>query len=227
MEFKKCTKCKIDKSVSKFTKCKANKDGLSYYCKECKDKLIKRYDVSVIEKQCKCCNITKPSDRFSKHSYNKDGLKNECKQCVKEYNKTNKDYINQRNLQYFYNIGVHKQRVNRKKRRKNDPLFKLIGTIRSRTVGAFKASGFKKNTKTEIMLGCNWFTCKLHLESLFTEGMSWDNHGEWHIDHIIPLSSAKTAEAMIKLAHYTNLQPLWAKDNLSKGSKLNYVIQLK
>jgi hypothetical protein len=49
--------------------------------------------------------------------------------------------------------------------------------------------------------------------------MSWENHGEWHIDHIVPLSSAITEEELRKLSHYTNLQPLWATDNLSKGSK--------
>ena len=50
--------------------------------------------------------------------------------------------------------------------------------------------------------------------------MSWDNYGEWHIDHIIPLASATTEEGVLKLYHYSNLQPLWAKDNLSKGSKI-------
>ena len=61
---------------------------------------------------------------------------------------------------------------------------------------------------------------KEHLELQFVDGMSWDNRSEWHIDHIIPLSSAKTDEEIYKLCHYTNLQPLWAEDNLKKSNKI-------
>lgn len=75
------------------------------------------------------------------------------------------------------------------------------------------------------MLGCDFKTAHKHIEKQFTEGMSWDNRSEWHIDHIIPLASAKTEEELAKLCHYTNLQPLWAEDNLRKGDKLNYKIQ--
>ena len=59
-----------------------------------------------------------------------------------------------------------------------------------------------------------------HLESKFTEEMSFDNYGKWHIDHIIPISSAKTEEDIIRLNHYTNFQPLWAVDNLRKSNKV-------
>jgi hypothetical protein len=51
--------------------------------------------------------------------------------------------------------------------------------------------------------------------------MSWDNHGEWHIDHIIPLASANTPEIIKQLCHYSNLQPLWASDNIIKKDKIN------
>ena len=61
---------------------------------------------------------------------------------------------------------------------------------------------------------------KIHLGNKFREGMSWDNYGEWHLDHIIPISSANTEEEIIKLNHYTNFQPLWAIDNIKKGNKI-------
>jgi hypothetical protein len=75
------------------------------------------------------------------------------------------------------------------------------------------------------MIGCVPKQLKIHIENQFTDNMSWDNYGlfGWHIDHIVPLSSAKTEEDLYKLCHYTNLQPLWAKDNWSKSNKLDYL----
>jgi hypothetical protein len=69
-------------------------------------------------------------------------------------------------------------------------------------------------------LGCTYAEAFEHLSKQFTKGMTWDNYGEWHIDHYIPLSSAKNESELKKLAKYTNLQPLWAEDNLSKGATI-------
>ena len=71
------------------------------------------------------------------------------------------------------------------------------------------------------MIGCSPEELKKHIESKFTYGMSWELVGkEIHIDHIIPLSSANTIEQVESLCHYSNLQPLWAKDNLKKKNKI-------
>jgi hypothetical protein len=69
------------------------------------------------------------------------------------------------------------------------------------------------------ILGCTIQEFKLHIESQFKDGMSWDNRGEWHIDHIMPLSMAKTEDELVRLNHYKNLRPLWAHENLSKSDK--------
>ena len=94
--------------------------------------------------------------------------------------------------------------------------------MRSRLCNYLKSNNITKKNKTFDIVGCTPEFLKEHLENKFKEGMSWENHDlyGWHIDHIIPLSSAKTEEEIYKLCHYSNLQPLWAGDNLSKGNKV-------
>jgi hypothetical protein len=108
-----------------------------------------------------------------------------------------------------------------KKRKKiEDPIYAMTERIRSRTAMAFKNSGFKKQSRTEKMLGCSFKQFSKHIESQFQDGMSWDNRSDWHLDHILPLSCATTIEGLEKLSHYTNIRPLWAADNLAKSDNL-------
>jgi hypothetical protein len=109
-----------------------------------------------------------------------------------------------------------------KKRRECNFLFKLTCSLRSRIYGFLIKNNINKKNKTFNIIGCSPQFLKEYLEKKFTDDMTWDNYGfyGWHIDHIIPLSSSKTEEEVYKLCHYTNLQPLWAIDNLKKGSKL-------
>lgn len=110
-----------------------------------------------------------------------------------------------------------------KERYKSDPLFKLSKTLRVRMWGALKKID-QEEIATIDFLGCSVEELKKHLESKFKPGMTWDNYGlyGWHIDHIDPLALATNSKEMIDLFHYTNLQPLWAEDNLSKGDKIDY-----
>jgi hypothetical protein len=108
-----------------------------------------------------------------------------------------------------------------KRRWENDDVFAMKVRLRNLIRNSFRKQGYTKfNMKTESIVGMNYNNFKEYMESKFVNGMSWTNRGEWHIDHIIPLSSATSQEEIIKLCHYTNLQPLWAKDNMSKGNKI-------
>lgn len=82
---------------------------------------------------------------------------------------------------------------------------------------------YGKTTKTQEVLGCSFEEFRNHIETLFKNGMSWDRISEIHLDHKIPISSATSKEDIIKLNHYTNLQPLWAIDNLKKGARLDTI----
>lgn len=200
METKICSKCKEDKNICEFNKSSSNKDGLVSFCKKCRRINYLNNKEKVLEqtKLWKLNNKEKLSSQYDKHRE-----KNLLQQ--KKYYYKNKEKIIERIVNY------------QKNKIKEDNLFKLKKTIQ-RTIRRYIKN--KKFTTTEI-IGCDYVSFKIYFESLFTEGMSWDKLGyEIHIDHIIPLSSAKTEDELYKLNHYTNLQPLWAKDNLIKGSKL-------
>ena len=132
----------------------------------------------------------------------------ENKEHTTSYLCKNKNFIRERSRKYL------------NERRNTDPLFKMSLNLRHRTSKAFKYKGYKKSSKTQDMLGVDWEVCKAHIERQFKKGMKWSNYGEWHIDHYIPLASAKNEKELIKLCYYRNLQPLWAVDNLSKGAKI-------
>jgi hypothetical protein len=102
---------------------------------------------------------------------------------------------------------------------KSDPLFKLSRNLRSLIKNSMKKLNYKKSSKTEKILGCDFEFFQLYMELQFKPGMRWDNHAEWHIDHKTPISWAKTEEEVIKLNHFTNLQPLWAVENIKKGNR--------
>lgn len=108
-----------------------------------------------------------------------------------------------------------------KQRRKN-PSIKLAMGTRNLIYHSFKRAikgTYKKSDKTENIIGCSISFFIDHLQLNFKDGMTLDNYGQWHIDHIKPLALAKTENDIYILNHYSNLQPLWATDNLKKGAK--------
>jgi hypothetical protein len=101
-----------------------------------------------------------------------------------------------------------------------NPVKKLKRHLQAVMGQIFRHKGIKKDTRTEKILGCSYSFFKAYIEARFKEGMSWENRGQWHLDHIIPLATAKTKKELLKLNHYTNMQPLWANDNLIKSDNL-------
>tara|TARA_R110000803_G_scaffold21155_1_gene53533 strand:- start:11 stop:700 length:690 start_codon:yes stop_codon:yes gene_type:complete len=220
---KKCSKCKVEKELTDFNKDKQKKDGLKGDCKSCKKEYDKEHRKANKE-QIKEYNKKRyhANKEYHKEYYvaNKERIKEYCKEYSKKHYEANKERIKEYCKEYK---KANKERLNEylKERRKVDPLYKMKGNLRCRTLSAFKNKGYCKTSKTQEMLGVNWEVCKAHIERQFTKGMTWDNSAEWHIDHIIPLASANTEEELKKLCHYSNLQPLWAIDNLMKSAKIN------
>ena len=172
-------------------------------------------------KRCtKCKNEKSIEDDFYRHNKYKDGYRSVCKLCFKqckaEYQKSNKDKQKQYTSDYYKNNSEKVRKATRKSyekykelhgknywtnRNNRDPLFKLLGNIRARTRGIFARKGLYNSSKLKQYIGCTDQFLFKHIESKFQPGMTWENHGEWHIDHIIPLSSAKTSEELNKLSH--------------------------
>lgn len=109
-----------------------------------------------------------------------------------------------------------------RKRRKIDPQFKMRQYLRTRLNTALQGAGRKSSTLE--LLGCSLPELKAHLEAQFRPGMTWANWtiNGWHIDHIEPLASfdLEDPQQLAQAAHYTNLQPLWAKENLAKHARI-------
>ena len=168
--------------------------------------------------QCKKCvkgNKT-DLDRFggdkekAKKYYSEKYQRNKEKVAikVKKYSKKNREKITKRD-------GELRQR-----KKELLPIFAMKLRVSDLIRKAFKSAGLVKNSKTKSIIGCDYETLVKHIESQFKDGMNWENRSKWHIDHIIPLAIAKNEKDIIRLNHYTNLQPLWAIDNLKKGAKI-------
>lgn len=164
-----------------------------------------------------CKTIIEIKSNFRKH--------NLCRRCYQlHYRKHNSQKIKELNKQWY--LSNREQDIAdsveyQKKRKQYDPGFRILKNLRLRVravmIGNYKSGCAVKN------LGCNSEELKVYLESKFQPGMSWDNYGKygWHIDHIKPLCSfnLQNEEELSTACHYTNLQPLWAKDNLKKGGR--------
>ena len=116
------------------------------------------------------------------------------------------------------------QRKYRKSRRNRDPMFRVLSNLRTRIHEVLTAKYIVKEATTKKLTGCTLEYLKNYLEKKFKDGMSWDNYGQWHIDHIRPCASFNLLDPIEQKIcfHYTNLQPLWAEDNLKKSNKENY-----
>lgn len=233
---KTCTACKIQKSFDNFHKNKTKLDGYELKCKPCRNTRVmelyyhhKENPKPLIQegfKKCNDCDLVKTINDFNKRKSTKGGYRHNCRICQnladkidsknrrdkirktkQAYYKQNKDKIIRRSADY----NIHKY--------KTDLMFRLRSNLRSRIKSILKKKRLNKNNSFIKYLGCTLPEFKAYLESQFAEGMTWDNYGHngWVIDHIIPISRATNEDELYKLNHYSNLQPLWEKDNMIKS----------
>lgn len=216
MDNKECNKCHTEKPLTDFGKDTRNKDGLKSVCKVCLAEYKKQY-TKLNEEKIKTYNAQYRLENKNKiKEYEKQRFQQNKKEILtkhKIYKLKNKERDRVKN---------NLQKNNYKKKRcANDPLYKLKINIRSLIANSIKKRGYRKNSKTQDILGCTPEFFKQHLESLWEPWMNWDNYGlyngqsnyGWDIDHIIPITIGLTENEVIKLNHYTNLQPLCSYNN--------------
>jgi len=203
---------------------KQNKENYHLHKEQNKEKR-KKYSIDNSEsnkEKCKKWNADANNKEKVKQwrIENKEKLKNtkkewrlKNKEKIKEdYNKwrlENKEKINENYKEYIKN------------RKATDPVFKMQQNIRRLIGNSFKNKGYKKNTRTEKILGCLFKDFKIHIEKQFENWMTFENHGKyngeycfgWDIDHIIELKTINSMEDILKLNHYSNLRPLDSKIN--------------
>lgn len=156
-----------------------------------------------------------------------------CRQIAKnnthkQWQEDNKEQLKIKDAQRYQEEKpqrIERDRLYRRQKMAEDPIYKLRANLRKRLN---KAISIIQKTGSAIGdLGCSVEDFKLYLESKFEPGMSWDNYGRkpgircWEIDHIVPLASALNEQNLRTLCHYSNLQPMWAEDNWSKGGRLS------
>ena len=239
MSKKECTKCGEVKPFGDYGNHRNGKHGLQPACKACTAKSMAAYRAAnreaIIQSKRKWNGANREVLAERSKEYRRKN-KDLIKKRAREYEEANKEAIAEYKREYYQK---NKQAFTRRRRKwykenrelttkrnkekyKKDPLFKIARLLRGRLGQAMV--GNLKAAPTRELLGCTYKHARQHIESQFTDGMSWDNHGMhgWHIDHVIPCASFDLTdpEQQKECFHYTNLQPLWAEDNLKKSDKL-------
>ncbi len=197
---------------------------------------------SILVRVCKTCSRELSNkDFYYRKAY---GLYHKnCKECyragIKLYSRNNKAKISDRKKLYYennldlikarkknHNIDSEGKRANRRlwenNKLKTDVEYRLRSYLRSRMRKALKSKKASKGGALKDMLGCSIEQLKTYIQDKFLPGMTWDNYGKWHIDHIHPLSKTNLSnpQELLRVMNFSNLQPLWAVDNIKKGAKI-------
>jgi hypothetical protein len=219
-----CCKCIAQKRANSNHRFRIVNDIKEVWCSHCKEwfedneEHWEAHNDTTTRRTCRIKNKERQADRKAK-SFDPTIICKECS-CVLGHNTptglcrvcTNKFHGRWRKKSPPDRRAIYKERY------RTDAKYRLKLQTRSLIYTALKKNNISKKEGTEKMLGCSIEEFKAYLESLFQPGMSWDNMGRagWHIDHICPCSQAQNEEELIKLQHYTNLQPLFENDNLAK-----------
>lgn len=208
---KRCAKCLTFKPFSEFNKsCRAS-GGFHNHCRSCQKEIRREW---YIKNRAAEIEKSKIYSRTKQAKLKRAEKWNELKHILGPRN-------NERRRSSAAKIKARIQR----KRWLEIPQNKIAQSLRNRVRKSLK--GIHRWESVEKLTGCTFSELKSYLEKKFGAGMSWENYGQWHIDHIKPCASFDLSDPrqQQQCFHYTNLQPMWAKENISKGGKVDYVVK--
>ena len=213
---KACAKCGVEKVLEEFhLDKKGGKFGRHCCCKGCRCAHVRDYRQRPGVKERQRAYQQRPEIKERQRAYEQ---RSEIKERRRIYRQ--RPEIKERRRVYVQRSEFKEgQRTYMRDRYRTDPAFKLKHNLRKRLRHALQ--GQAKSARTQELLGCTVEELRAHLEAQFKPGMTWENYGEWHIDHIRPCASFDLTDPEQQRAcfHYTNLQPLWAQENIRKGAK--------
>ena len=181
-------------------------------------------------KICTKCGATKSFSGFHKSTTSKDGLRSRCKACYADYQRERYQSDPGRRAYHRTYQSQRRQsdpdyreylRVYTRERRRSDPDFRVSLQMRRMVHRVLLAAGHRKTTPTQEALGYSAKELRAHIEAQFKPGMSWEDRSAWHIDHVKPVSAfiAKGITDPKIINALSNLSPLWARDNITKGAR--------
>lgn len=229
IETKSCTKCGIEKPLDGFYLESTGKPAAA--CKECiKSAKNKRYAENIDRMRANArryrANDIETHRKREREYSRRNAAARDAR--VKAFYLKNPHKSSEYNQRYYHSDKGRRQRI----RWYHDVLkhredFKVATAARNMLKRTLMATGGMKNTSTKGELGYSPSTLKQHIEKQFIGGMSWDNYGEWHIDHIIPVAEMIRLGITCpkKINALDNLRPVWASDNLSRGDRFDLAIQ--
>lgn len=245
-EEKLCLRCDTIKPFSDFSRCAARKDGMKCYCRVCNSRLASgwvkenrdRFNAGAKGRYWKNVEINRAKNRaYNRARYHlvKDKINAQCRayrlnnlekerERCRAWREKNKAFVKMRAKEYNKRDAL-KIRERSRRRHLVDKHYAMRKALSARLSAALSGVA-AKSKRTMELLGCTIEYLKIHLESQFKDGMTWDNYGRrgdrsWEIDHRRPCVSFDLSDVaqQEQCFHYTNLQPLWWYENLSKGSK--------
>lgn len=227
---KTCKKCGKSKPAEDFCKQRKSKDGLFCYCRDCQSERNKEYRLKngeLLRQKNKEWRTKNKEYVLAVAKQYREANKPAVNKSARDWYIANKEYSLSKSKEYR---EKHKARLQaqknayKKARRESDEVYAMKSRLGRLINISITSGGYTKKSRTHEILGCGYEEFHRHIEKQFVKGMCWENRSEWHLDHIVPLASAETERDVVLLNHFTNLRPVWAKENIAKADKRVFLI---